>query len=174
MGDLVRVADDLGESMSHFASGCNAIVEYSYLEKYGPGGDNTYSLHIENVGSSAWYYAHQLTFIRHDPELLVEWKKAKEEQKKKHTDIKWIHANWSTIKEKTPTSTMLTCFSFIGFDTSFHRNGEYFVLVDDWRMAFPFINRLMEAKAVDDMKGPDGEVSGLASSLFSKLQQFLK
>lgn len=35
MGDYVRVAKDLGPTMSHFTSDCDAIVLYSYADIYG-------------------------------------------------------------------------------------------------------------------------------------------
>ena len=34
-GDLVRVAEDLGNSMLHFTNDCAAIIEYSYADRYG-------------------------------------------------------------------------------------------------------------------------------------------
>lgn len=61
-GSKVRIADDLGESMSHFQSGVDAIVEYTYDHAYGGGDVESYSLLIDG-NSSAWYEEHQLTQI---------------------------------------------------------------------------------------------------------------
>lgn len=68
-GDLVRIADDLGPSMSHFTSGCEAVVIYSYAEHYGETrGRYTkmYCLYLPNEGESSWYEEEQLTFIEPD------------------------------------------------------------------------------------------------------------
>lgn len=64
-GTRVRIADNLGPSMSHFPSGKNATVEYTYAHAYGAGGNHArrYSLNIDGVGSVSWYSEHQLTPI---------------------------------------------------------------------------------------------------------------
>jgi hypothetical protein len=174
-GDLVKIADDLGESMSHFQSGCHAIVEYSYAEKYGGGGSHRdYSLLFETGGAAAWYTEDQLTFIDHKPELMEQWIKAGNERVAKHQNIKWIHENWAQVKEKASSASILACMNLVGWDTSFNRNGEYFILFDDWKMLLPMVDRLMTAKIVEDLKGPDGEVSTLAENLFNKLQNLIK
>ena len=72
LGDLVRIADDLGVSMSHFPSGQDAVVLYSYSEKYGRGSaanDKCIGLFIlkgKDKGEHAWYYDAQLTLIEED------------------------------------------------------------------------------------------------------------
>ena len=69
-GDHVRIAKDLGSSMSHFESDCEAIVMYSYAEQYdGHSKKNLdqFSLYIlPNRGESSWYYADQLELIEPD------------------------------------------------------------------------------------------------------------
>ncbi|MEE9374511.1 MAG: hypothetical protein V3V00_15760 [Saprospiraceae bacterium] len=68
-GSKVRIADDLSkDGMGHFTSGCNAIVEYTYAQKYRGSNFKSYSLILldENdkpFNSSAWYLEHQLTLI---------------------------------------------------------------------------------------------------------------
>ena len=91
-GDHVRVAKDLGESMSHFESDCEAIVLYSYIERYGGHGANykagdteEYSIHIKKHGQHSWYYGSQLKLIEHDRlDLLEVWKK---EEKSESNDV---------------------------------------------------------------------------------------
>lgn len=61
--DHVRIADDLGYSMSHFTKGCEAIVQYSYFDCYGHGSKTEYSVLIKDRGSCSWYSEHQLTLI---------------------------------------------------------------------------------------------------------------
>lgn len=59
-GSRVRIADDLGSSMSHFESGVEATVEYVYAHAYGGSNVKLYSLNIDGRGSVAWYHEHQL------------------------------------------------------------------------------------------------------------------
>ena len=62
IGTKVRIADDLGQFMSHFTKGVNATVEYTHAHAYG-GSAKSYSLNIDGKGSTAWYEEHQLTLI---------------------------------------------------------------------------------------------------------------
>ena len=62
-GSRVRISDDLGPSMSHFKSGANATVCYTYAHAYGGADVKSYTLDIDDYGSSAWYHEHQLTAI---------------------------------------------------------------------------------------------------------------
>lgn len=75
-GHKVRVAKDLGSSMSHFQGDCNAIVIGSYNDQYGGGhrGKNTpYSLLLFPKGSSpyscSWYMESQLTLMDQDRDI---------------------------------------------------------------------------------------------------------
>ncbi len=62
-GMRVRIADDLGECMSHFQKGKNATVKYTYAHAYGGSDVKTYCLDIDDYGEVSWYYEHQLTPI---------------------------------------------------------------------------------------------------------------
>jgi hypothetical protein len=62
-GSRVRIADDLGQSMSHFERGVEATVEFVYDHAFGGGDVKSYSLNVDGHGSIAWYYEHQLTAI---------------------------------------------------------------------------------------------------------------
>lgn len=70
LGDRVRIAKDLGSSMSHFESDCEAIVMYSYAEQYDGSSKKNFdqfSLYIlPNRGKVSWYYADQLELIEPD------------------------------------------------------------------------------------------------------------
>jgi hypothetical protein len=71
-GARVRIAKDLGRSMSHFPSGKDATVQYTYAHAYGlssvPSESKRrlgqYSLNVDGVGSVAWYDEDQLTLIK--------------------------------------------------------------------------------------------------------------
>ena len=64
-GTIVRIADDLGESMSHFDKGCLAVVAGTYSQQYGGTNVNSYTLYIIDKRSivcrCSWYEEHQLT-----------------------------------------------------------------------------------------------------------------
>lgn len=63
IGSRVRIADDLGPSMSHFTSGVGATVLYTYAHAYGGNNVDSYCLDIDGHGRVAWYYERQLTLI---------------------------------------------------------------------------------------------------------------
>ena len=89
-GDRVKIAKDLGDTMSHFEADCEAIVLYSYKDKYG-GKDydvEDYSVYIKGVGQVSWYKEHQLTLIKKKRlDLLSKWKKMRKFRKRR---IRWI------------------------------------------------------------------------------------
>lgn len=66
-GDLVYVAKDLGPSMSHFENDQQAIVLYSYAEKYGGNSARDYTQFsiylLESKYTVSWYNEDQLTLI---------------------------------------------------------------------------------------------------------------
>ena len=70
-GSKVAVCKEMPESMSHFESGFNAIVEYTYAQKYGGDDIDSYSLIVLNdndepINSISWYHENQLTLISDD------------------------------------------------------------------------------------------------------------
>lgn len=64
-GTRVRIADDLGHTMSHFRSGCLATVQYTYAHAYGGDNVRSYSLDIDGHGSVSWYQESQLTPVEY-------------------------------------------------------------------------------------------------------------
>lgn len=62
-GTRVQIVEDLGIGMSHFPSGVGAIVAYTYAHAYGGDNIDSYSLIVDDYGSSAWYKEWQLTAI---------------------------------------------------------------------------------------------------------------
>ena len=70
-GSKVAVCKEMPRYMSHFRSGFNAIVEYTYAQKYGGYDIDSYSLIVLNdndepINSIAWYEENQLTLISDD------------------------------------------------------------------------------------------------------------
>lgn len=65
IGDMVRIAKDLGPSMKHFTNNTDAMVVASYNQLYGGGDVNSYSLFIPSkVDVHSWYYECNLTLIK--------------------------------------------------------------------------------------------------------------
>lgn len=59
----VRIADDLGDTMSHFRSGCDATVLYTYAHAFGSDDVTSYCLDLDGDGRVSWYREWQLTAI---------------------------------------------------------------------------------------------------------------
>jgi hypothetical protein len=97
-GDLVRVAKNLGECMVHFTADCDAIVMYSYAEKYGGETNLTYSLFIKGKGECSWYNEDQLTLIEHKRlDLLKQWQKELAREVELLSDLDWIFAHGEEV-----------------------------------------------------------------------------
>jgi len=62
-GSRVHIASDLGASMSHFESDCDATVVNTYAHAYGGDDVKSYCLDIDGHGEVSWYEEHQLTQI---------------------------------------------------------------------------------------------------------------
>lgn len=64
-GDLVQIANDLGDSKRHFPKGCKAIVIGSYAELCHDDNkvDKLQLYLLPDRGTSAWYHTEQLTLI---------------------------------------------------------------------------------------------------------------
>ncbi len=70
-GSEVFICKEMPISMSHFPSGFNAIVEYTYKQRYGGDNIDSYSIIVldenkEPTNAIAWYYENQLTLISDD------------------------------------------------------------------------------------------------------------
>ena len=74
----VRVADDLGDTMSHFESGVDAIILGSYQDLYFGSMEHhhkEYSIYIRGKGSVSWYKEDQLELVRKGcGDVLVQWR----------------------------------------------------------------------------------------------------
>ncbi len=70
-GDVVRIAKDLGSSMSHFpGAGQLAVVVGSYNDKYPRMGSSNYTDYILDIpgrGETSWYHESQLTLVEKAP-----------------------------------------------------------------------------------------------------------
>lgn len=129
-GDRVRVADDLGPSRRHFRAGGEALVEYSYYDKYGGSGSGrdkqTFSLLLmPEMASCSWYYEDDLTLIeRLGPQALHDAEEAREARDNIEGQLSWIVAHWPEIQDRVPSASMDTLFELLGVDNPWGPNGE--------------------------------------------------
>lgn len=98
---LVKIADNLGPHMSHFTSGVEAVVLYTYASKYGGSDNESYGLYLKDSGETAWYYENQLTLIDEDGKKYLDlWEEEENTRKDLETDLNWIFENGPEILDK--------------------------------------------------------------------------
>lgn len=98
---LVKVADDLGPHMSHFKSGVEAVVLYTYASRYGGSNNESYGLYLKGSGETAWYYENQLTLIDEDgKKYLALWREEENTRKERESNLDWIFENGPEILDK--------------------------------------------------------------------------
>lgn len=124
-GDYVRVAKDLGRSMSHFQSDCDAVVIGSYGDRFGGEDHNSYTIHIRGRGQVSWYYGEQLELLeraRHD--LIEAWEAEEEAEEKLKSDIDWIFANGEEVIHTPHGASINTLAACLGIKNMWGLNGE--------------------------------------------------
>ena len=70
-GSRIKVDDEMPSHMSHFPAGFEAIVEYTYAQRYGGSNVDGYCLIVldkngKPINVTAWYEENQLTLISDD------------------------------------------------------------------------------------------------------------
>lgn len=150
-GNLVHIAKELGSMMSHFENDKDVIIVGSYADQYGGNNTKSYTVMFEDGNTSSWYEESQLTLINEGGEhLFEEAKKRREKISKQNTDFDFIVTK---IDEGNVSSeTILFLFEKFGFKTSFHRNGEFYVLFSDWNDLQPVFKHIKNAKSLEDAK----------------------
>lgn len=130
--DLVRIADPLPSSMSHFhGAGKLAIVMYSYEEKYGGRGGGSapvYCLLHDGGGESCWYDEHLLTLVeRNRPDLETAWREAREAEDRVHRDLDWIFAQGPALTDRCPSVSVIALAKCLKLteDDLWGRHGEW-------------------------------------------------
>jgi ribosomal protein S24E len=149
-GNLVHIAKDLGSMMSHFENDKDVIIVGSYAEQYGGNNTKSYTVMFPDTGEEcSWYEEHQLTLIDEGGEhLFEEAKKNRERISEQNTDINYIV---SKLDEGSLSSeSILLLFDMLGHNTSFHRNGEFFVLFLDWQQLHPIFVHIKNAETLEE------------------------
>lgn len=144
-GDVVRIAKDLGPSMSHFQADKDAIVLGSYRELCGGGNGNSYNVMFCDTGSEcAWYEEWQLEFLRHGGlEEIEKVIKAREEREKSETDLEWIVTNWLDIREKPPGATMGELMRRVGISNPWGGRGEGITYYSNAMATFQLLDEVL-------------------------------
>lgn len=126
-GDHVKVADDLGPSMSHFQSGCEAIVIGSYRDQFGGSERNErqYTIHIKGGGETSWYDEGQLTLIEAKREdLLKQWEDEAKALHKQRSDLDWIFENGPDVLKSAYGSSVEALGRCVGIQNLWGSRGE--------------------------------------------------
>jgi hypothetical protein len=151
VGHQIHIAGEESQDISPENIGRKAIIEYSYAEKYGGNDVDSYSIIFLDDGNSlSWKHTNELKFIEDGGEhLFEEAKKNKKIRIERDTDITYI---LSKLDSGSLSSTsILFLFNLLGFESSFLRNGEFFVLYDDWNQLYPVFILLKNAKTIDEI-----------------------
>ena len=155
--------------------GKKAIIKGSYRDLYG-GEDNTdsYSVVFLDTGNTvAWKDDNQLKLIDKGGEhLFEEAKKNRDRINKQNTDIKYI---LSLLDEGNLSSeSILFLFNMLGVDSAFNRNGEFYVLTQDWAWYHPVFKHIKNAKTLKEAKSvftPAGQASLNIKKVFDKFKE---
>jgi hypothetical protein len=130
-GDWVRVVKDLGSSMSHFESDCEAIIIGSYADQYpqyDSGNVNQFSLFIKGRGEVSWYHVSQLTLIEAERiDLLEQWKAEKATEIKEKSDLDWIFSHGQEVIDNPHGSSIAALAACFGLINMWGSRGEGFV-----------------------------------------------
>jgi hypothetical protein len=153
-GDLVRIADDLDEWMSHFQAGCDAIVDHSYADKYGgisSSGPNTqYSLHLKDRGKVAWYYEHQLTLVESNrADLLREWEAEEAAFIKEKSNLDWIFAHGAEVIAAPSGASAQALANCFGLTNLWGSQGEGFIYNENKARTMALARPFLAAGAKD-------------------------
>ena len=144
VGDIVRMIDtywhgELNEPRDDI--GKLFIIDHL-------GSPGSYSIiRIDGGSSSSWWHDDQLEFVEHGGEkALNEVKQKMEELERRNHNLEWISQNYPNI----PATSWLELFYEIGYDSSFNRNGEYFVLGEDIRAISPIFSAIFDGKEKEE------------------------
>lgn len=146
-GDWVRVAKDLGSSMSHFESDCEAIVIGSYADQY-PQYDNEdvdqFTIFIKGRGEVSWYHVTQLILIESGRiDLLEQWEADKVTEVKEKSDPDWIFSHGKDVIDNPHGSSVAALAACFGLTNMWGSRGEGYVwmqnAMETMRIASPYL-----------------------------------
>jgi len=127
-GDVVKVAEEMPSHMVHFRAGGEAIIldVGGATERLNGRKIANYGIMFCNDGAEHWWYDENLlTFARYGGESEIH--RIMDERTARQTvesDLQWICSHWATVRERTPSATMLKLMSLLGVTEPWGRNGE--------------------------------------------------
>jgi len=132
--------------------GKKAVIEYSYAEKFGGNNINSYSIIFQETGnSSAWKKPYELKFIEKGGEHLLDAaKKVRKELSKKHKSPSYILDLLETGEFNS--ESILFLFEIFGYESSFNKNGEFFMLHRDWELLHPVFTLIKKAETLEEVE----------------------
>jgi len=152
-GDVVRIAADLGLSMSHFRKDEDAVVMGSYADEYGGCNTKDYTLLFFGGQETSWYEEHQLTFLRHDGEdIITKIKDKRKEKDKIESDLNWIVANWKDIRANPSYATMKKLMRLIGITSPWGKHGEGMDLFNNQKYTFKCLDPVLLTGDIEKVK----------------------
>lgn len=105
---------------------------------------------MDGTGGGAWFHDSDLEFVRHGSRTdLDEANQKKDEIGTLQANLSWIRENWESLKSGISANSILALFHEVGYSSSFEKNGEYFVLQDDWVGLFPIFDAVMRGDLPD-------------------------
>lgn len=145
-GDHIQVAKDLGSCMSHFQNDCEAIVMYTYNEKYGGGDIDSYCIHIKGHGQVSWYHEGQLKLIQADRlNLLEQWEDEAKQEADMKSGLDWIFENGKDVLESAHGATVSALAKCFGLTNLWGSNGEGITYHTNSMLTMQFAKPFLEA-----------------------------
>lgn len=119
------MAKNLGEGMSHFTNDCEAIVMYTYSERYCGGDDKSYCIHIKGKGKTSWYDESQLELIEtNKADLLEQWESEAKQEYDLKSDLDWIFKHGKDVLEGPVGATVAALAKCFGLTNLWGSKGE--------------------------------------------------
>jgi hypothetical protein len=164
-GDVVHVAKDLGQSMSHFKNDFEAVVIGSYADQFyslGPNNVDNYTLADLDTGSEiSWYHDSQLTFLRHGGEELIQSiEKARAERHAEQSTLEWIVPHWNSAGQVS----LQALSNMIGFGDLWGRRGEGIDLFYNMEAVRSAFDQAMQTGDIAVVKARIEELSALVKT----------
>ncbi len=116
-GDYVMIIND-----------CEAIILFSYKDKFGYGDVNDYGIHIKNRGPVAWFDEKQLNLIELNRlDLLEIWEKERQDEINLKSNLDWIFENSESVLKNPHGASISKLAKCFGLNSLWESNGEGFI-----------------------------------------------
>lgn len=134
-GNIVRFKCGFWGDTNAPETGKLGVIEYSYGEKYGNGEVNGgYSVLDKETGApSSWWDEDKLEFVSDGGyEEIKKCHEIAKQIKSRNENLDYIKNEIVSGNTSLSGSSILKLFHEIGYKSAFERNGEFFILAEDW------------------------------------------